>query len=147
MTKPFLRTLFLTIVCLKNATESYKCKHHNIKCCLTTRLFFVASCFFFYSRIMVRYIDMKNIGYVKRVSDQCVFLFSTYLNSRISPAFFGFFFFEIYFWKRLCGFASFFLSSFTTFFSPYFVVLRICIIFYIKEGLYRGGFVHPGCLI
>ena len=45
------------------------------------------------------------------------------------PCFFLFFFFEIYFWKRLCRFASFFLSYFTTSFSPYVVVLRMFIIF------------------
>ena len=136
MTKPFLRTLSLTIVCFKvhdrklqMQTSQHKVLSHNA---------FVFCCKLFFS-IVVIWCAILNIKYrvrKKAFGPMRFFIFnlSEFPNF---PCFFLFFFFEIYFWKRLCGFAAFFLSSFTTFFSPYCVVLRICI-FIIFDELKRG---------
>ena len=101
-------------------TSQHKVLSHNafVFCC---------KLFFFYSRIMVRYIDMKNIGYVKRVSDQCVFLFSTSCELPNFPRFFCFFSLKFTYENDFASSLVSFLSSFATSFVPNFVVLRMFI--------------------
>ena len=112
ITKPFLLTLLSTVVCFKEHDRKLQMDTSQHKVLSHNAFVFCCKLFFFYSRIMVRYIDMKNIGCVKRVSDQCVFLFSTSCELPNFPRFFLFFFFEIYLWRRLCKFACFFFKLF-----------------------------------